>query len=388
MRQNLGKIAITIALLTIGFIIGTMISRSNAVSPVLENPALGILPRSQTQFPQANSIPEQITTEELSRAEIYRRVSPSVVSITVTRTSSNTITTPDAEVGGSGFVIDANGHIVSNAHVVANASEIIVYFVDGTITRARLVGADFDSDLAVIKVDLPADRLSPVTFGDVDSLFVGQSVLALGSPFGQDWTLTSGIISALNRTIQGLSNYRIGSVIQTDAPINPGNSGGPLFNMRGEVIGVNSQIVSQVRANSGVGFSVPADLVQRVAGELIATGKVNYSYLGIYGGDVTLALIEQLNLPNNQRGVVVSDTEASSPARRAGIRTMSVRRLGETTQVLAADIIVAIDGTPIPTFAEMIAYLAKYTRPNDIIILTVLRDGQLVEIPLTLAQRR
>lgn len=387
MRQNLGKIAITIALLTIGFIIGTMISRSNAVSPVLENPALGVLPRSQTQFPIANSALEQISSEELSRAEIYRRVSPSVVSITVTRPSSSTIT-PDAEVGGSGFVIDSDGHIVSNAHVVANASEVIVYFVDGTITRATLVGTDFDSDLAVIKVDLPADRLSPVTFGDVDSLFVGQSVLALGSPFGQDWTLTSGIISALNRTIQGLSNYRIGSVIQTDAPINPGNSGGPLFNMRGEVIGVNSQIVSQVRANSGVGFSVPADLVQRVAGELIATGKVNYSYLGIYGGDVTLALIEQLNLPNNQRGVVVSDTEATSPARRAGIRTMSVRRLGETTQVLAADIIVAIDGTPIPTFAEMIAYLAKYTRPNDTILLTVLRDGQLVEVPLTLGQRR
>jgi 2-alkenal reductase len=381
MRRHIKTIIITLLLFSFGFAIGSTISRSSAVTDFADNPALGLIPRSQTTLPQG-----AVTTDELSRAQIYQQVSSSVVSITVTRSTANT--TQDSEVGGSGFVIDFDGHIVSNAHVVAQADEIIVYFLDGTITRAELVGADFDSDLAVIKVDLSPDRLRPVTFGNVDALFVGQSVLALGSPFGQDWTLTSGIISALNRTITGLSNYRIGSVIQTDAPINPGNSGGPLFNMQGQVIGVNSQIVSQTRSNSGIGFSAPADLVQRVATELIQTGKVEYSYLGIYGGDVSLTLIEQLNLPDNQRGVVVQDTELRSPARNAGVRTMSIS--GQTTanaRVTSADIIVAINGVPIPNFAEMIAYLAKNTRPNDTITITVLRDGQLVELPLTLGFR-
>jgi 2-alkenal reductase len=381
MRRHIKSIIITIVLFGFGFIIGTMISRSTAMTNFPDNPALGTLPRSQTVLPQGN-----ISTDDLSRAEIYQRVSPSVVSITVTR-SSGTAVTEDSLSGGSGFVIDFDGHIVSNAHVVANATEIIVYFLDGTITRAELVGTDFDSDLAVIKVDLPADRLLPVTFGNMDNLFVGQSVLALGSPFGQDWTLTAGIISALNRTMRGLSNYNIGSVIQTDAPINPGNSGGPLFNMQGQVIGVNSQIVSQVRANSGVGFSVPADLVQRVATELIQTGRVDYSYLGIYGGDVNLTIIEQLNLPNNQRGVVVDSTENRSPAREAGIRNITVTGQGANARVASADIIVAINGLPMPNFAEMIAYLAKNTRPGDTITLTVLRDSQLVELPLVLGSR-
>ena len=381
MRRQIKAIIITIVLFSFGFVVGTMISRSTAMTNFPDNPALGSLPRSQTVLPQGN-----ISTDDLSRAEIYQRVSPSVVSITVTRSSGTTVT-EDSLSGGSGFVIDFQGHIVSNAHVVANATEIIVYFLDGTITRAELVGADFDSDLAVIKVNLSTDRLSPITFGNMDNLFVGQSVLALGSPFGQDWTLTAGIISALNRTIRGLSNYNIGSVIQTDAPINPGNSGGPLFNMQGQVIGVNSQIVSQVRANSGVGFSVPADLVQRVATELIQTGSVDYSYLGIYGGDVNLTVIEQLNLPNNQRGVVVDSTENRSPARNAGIRNMTVVGQGVNSRVASADIIVAINGLPMPNFAEMIAYLAKNTRPGDTITLTVLRDSQLVDLPLTLGSR-
>ncbi len=381
MRRQIKAIIITIVLFSFGFVVGTMISRSTAMTNFPDNPALGSLPRSQTVLPQGN-----ISTDDLSRAEIYQRVSPSVVSITVTRSSGTTVT-EDSLSGGSGFVIDFQGHIVSNAHVVANATEIIVYFLDGTITRAELVGADFDSDLAVIKVNLSTDRLSPITFGNMDNLFVGQSVLALGSPFGQDWTLTAGIISALNRTIRGLSNYNIGSVIQTDAPINPGNSGGPLFNMQGQVIGVNSQIVSQVRANSGVGFSVPADLVQRVATELIQTGSVDYSYLGIYGGDVNLTVIEQLNLPNNQRGVVVDSTENRSPARNAGIRNMTVVGQGVNARVASADIIVAINGLPMPNFAEMIAYLAKNTRPGDTITLTVLRNSQLVDLPLTLGSR-
>lgn len=383
MSRHIRAIIVTIVLFTFGFIVGTMISRGTAQTTIPNNPALGLIPQSQTVSPQG-----QVAVDELTRSQIYQRVSPSVVSITVLRPSTSTLSS-DSEVGGSGFVIDTQGRIVTNAHVVASATEIVVYFLDGTITRAELIGTDFDSDLAVIQVSLSADRLVPVTFGNVDNLFVGQSVLALGSPFGQDWTLTSGIISALNRTIRGLTNYNIGSVIQTDAPINPGNSGGPLFNMQGEVIGVNSQIVSQTRANSGIGFAAPADLTQRVVQELIEKGRVDYSYLGIYGGDITLTVIEQLGLPNNQRGVFVQDTEPRSPARLAGIRTMTMTGQGtNNARVTSADIVVAINGTPVPNFAEMIGYLAKYTKPGDTVTLTILRDGGLVDLPLTLGSRR
>lgn len=378
MRRYIKAIVVTLVLFSFGFVIGTMITRSTAAN-FPDNPALGTVPKSQTA-----SLQTATTNDELVRAQIYQRVSPSVVSITVTRASSSTT---DSEVGGSGFVIDSAGHIMSNAHVVANASEIIVYFIDGTITRAELVGADFDSDLAVIKVDLPADRLLPVTFGSVDNLFVGQSVLALGSPFGQDWTLTSGIISALNRTIDGLSNYSVGAVIQTDAPINPGNSGGPLFNLNGEVIGINSQIVSETRSNSGIGFAAPADLAQRVATELIEKGEVDYSYLGIYGTDINLTIIEQLNLPNNQNGVVVRNSPNGSPVKEAGIRDMVISGTGTNQRLVSADIIVAINNVPLSNLAEMISYLARYTRPNDNILLTVLRDGQIIELPVILGYR-
>ncbi len=169
-------------------------------------------------------------------AEVYQNASPSVVAISVA--------TQDTGGSGSGFVINRDGHIVTNAHVVDEADKIVVEFLEGAIVRAKLVGSDLSSDIAVIKVDVPADHLMPINFADSDNLTVGQTVLAIGSPFRQGWTLTSGIISAIDRTIQGLTEFSIGGVIQTDASIKPGNSGGPLINLDGEVIGVNSQIIS------------------------------------------------------------------------------------------------------------------------------------------------
>ena len=185
---------------------------------------------------------------------------------------------------GTGFVIDTDGHIVTNNHVVDGADLIEVNFHDGTILEGTVVGLDPDSDIAVLKVDRPASELQPVTFGDSDSLFIGETTLAIGSPFGQRWTLTTGIVSALGRTIQGLDQYSVGSVIQTDAAINPGNSGGPLLDLDGEVVGMNSQIASQSRSNAGIAFSIPSNLVKRVAQQLIDNGQVNYSYLGISSG--------------------------------------------------------------------------------------------------------
>lgn len=320
----------------------------------------------------------------LTASEVYRLVSPSVVAINVYSTPVATVPrsnqTPQQVIpeasSGSGFVIDQQGHIVTNAHVVEGANRIEVNFVDGTKVKATIVGLDVSSDLAVIKVDLPADRLTPIAWGNSDTLAIGQDVLAIGSPFGQRWTLTSGIISALDRTISGLTQFSIGGVIQTDAAINPGNSGGPLLDMNGRVIGVNSQIRSNTGSFDGIGYAIPINLTQRVAQDLIANGKVEYSYLGIRGSDISLTLIEALRLPNNFEGIVVSDVVADSPAGRAGLRNASnPTTIDGLTVPQSVDIITAINNTPMTSMSDLIGYLAKYTKPGDTATLTVLRNG-------------
>lgn len=321
--------------------------------------------------------------------QLYNTVSPSVVSINVVATRQGSGFFPGSMVSGtgSGFVIDTDGHIVTNNHVVEGATDIEVNFVDGTIVRGTVVGTDPNSDLAVIQVDLPAEQLHPVTFADSDQLSIGQSVLAIGSPFGQRWTLTTGIISGLERRIDSLSNFSIGGVIQTDAAINPGNSGGPLLDLNGHVIGVNSQIMSESGSNSGVGFTIPSNLVQRVANALIADGEVEYSYLGIEGGDISLSVIEALDLPNNQQGVVVSNVQSGGPADQAGLRSATVRQSARSQEITDADIITAIDGTPLNGMESLISYLANHTSPGQKVTLTVLRDGQEQSIEATLGKR-
>lgn len=374
-----------VLLLSVGFFTGTMVN----FSPV----------GAQTTVPTDPDIATlDLDPQERQLAELYERISPSVVSIRVvsqltgsSRTPSDLL--PQDEFGysfgsGSGFVIDAEGHIVTNNHVIDGASSIEISFFDGTITRAAIVGVDPDSDLAILKVDLPAERLTPVTFGDSASLVPGQTALALGSPFGQKWTLTRGIISALDRTISGLGQFSVGSVIQTDAAINPGNSGGPLLNLRGEVIGVNTQIFSQVRSNSGVGLAVPSNLVQRVVGELLEKGYVSYSYLGITGEDVTLQVMETMDLPNNIRGVVVRSIVTGAPAHKAGLRQPTQHVVVDGFRVPSqADIIVAINGTPVSSMNGLISYLGSYTRPGDVAEFSVWRDGEIITLNVTLEPR-
>lgn len=309
--------------------------------------------------------------------DIYQHVSPSVVAIGVSgnRTDAFSQTQPFAGQG-SGFVIDTNGNIVTNYHVVEGAERIEVEFFSGVLASAKVVGTDPDSDLAVIKVDVSADQLFPIEWGDSDALLIGQPTLALGSPYGQRWTLTSGIISALERSIPGTTQFSIGGVIQTDTAINPGNSGGPLLDLHGRVIGVNSQIRSESGSNSGVGFAIPSNLTHRVAQELIDNGFVSYSYLGIGGSDVNLTVIEGLGLPNDTRGVVVGRVEPGAPADRAGLLSA-----GEVTSVNGVDmpetldIITAINGHELKGIADLISYLAKDTKPGDTATLTILRDG-------------
>jgi len=363
-------------LVAFGFVIGTTVMSTSASSVYL-------LPQQQ-----ATAIPVSLPVTENERyfSDIYNRVSPSVVSINVSGTSSD-----GSQFGasGTGFVVDTNGDIVTNDHVVADASQIEVNFLHGTIVKGNIVGVDPDSDLAVIKVDLPAARLTPIKFGDSDKLFIGETTLAIGSPFSQRWTLTTGIVSALDRTISGQTKYSVGSVIQTDAAINPGNSGGPLLNLQGEVVGVNSQILSETRSNSGVGFAIPSNLVKRVSQILISKGNIDYSYLGIQGASsLDLALIEALKIPNNTRGVVVSRVEQGGPAALAGVKSASspTEINGENVPT-SADIITAIDGINITDMSGLVSYLAINTEPGQTINLTVLRDGQQLNVPVTLTAR-
>jgi 2-alkenal reductase len=374
-------LATAVLLITMGFIVGTQVLSTNASADTA--PIESIAPIVE-QDP-APPVSPMLTESEQRLAEIYDQVAPSVVAIDVIRRNSGFSALDDEVSGsGSGFVIDQQGHILTNFHVIQEASEIEVNFLDGTIARAEIIGEDPDSDLAVIQVNIPAERLYPVEFGSVDDLVIGQAVLAIGSPFGQEWTLTSGIISALERDILGLAGYAIGSAIQTDAPINPGNSGGPLLNLNGQVIGVNSQIISRSRSSAGIGFAVPADLAQRAARELIETGDVAYSFIGIGSAPITLDLINSLDIANNQRGVVVSSVEPGSPAEESGLREWTINGGGEVTQ---ADIITAIDGEPITGFAKLIGYLSRKTLPGDTVMLDVLRNGELIQIPLTLTSR-
>ena len=357
---------------------------------------------------------EQYTMGNAEVAAVYDRVSQSVVNINVLqRVEGGTLfefrnfpfpeggqppeSSPNPDNGqdfyqsgqGSGFVLDTDGHIVTNYHVVQDAERIVVSFQDGTQARAEVVGTDPESDIAVIKVDVDSEVLHPVTFANSSALYVGQPVLAIGSPFGQTWTLTTGIISALGRTIaSGFTQFSIPSVIQTDAAINPGNSGGPLLDIEGNVVGVNTQILSRTGANAGVGFAVPSNLVQKVAAALIEDGSYKYAWLGISGGSLTLDQIEALKLPVNQRGVLISEVTAGGPADKAGLRgNDAVVKVNDQDVRVGGDIIVAVNGQPIRFMDELIAYLVEQTRPGDQITLTILREGAQQEVTVTLGER-
>jgi 2-alkenal reductase len=310
---------------------------------------------------------EALYAQEEAFIAIYERVNPSVVHIGV------------GGGQGSGFVYDQQGHIVTNNHVVAGGGQMAVAFADGRVVEAKLIGTDPDSDLAVIKVDLPAAQLIPVTLADSDQLKVGQIVIAIGNPFGLSGTMTTGIISSLDRELDG-AQYLIPDVIQTDAAINPGNSGGPLLDLQGRVIGVNSAIRSASNSSSGVGFAVPANIVQAVAPQLIATGSVSHPWLGIVGGTLTPNAIEELGLSGSTGGVIISSVVANGPAEAAGLR-------GGNGQGLGGDIITAIDGRPVQLFQDLLGYIVQHTAVGQTVTLEVLRDGNTITVPLTLGAR-
>ena len=291
---------------------------------------------------------------------------------------------------GSGFVWDEEGHILTNWHVVENSDRVSVVFADGTELDAELLGGDPDSDLAILRVDPALRDLKPLPRGDLDDLRVGQMALAIGSPFGQDFTLTSGIVSALGRTIRsGSGPYSIPLVVQTDAPINPGNSGGPLLDRRGHVIGINTQILSRSGGNSGVGFAVPIDIAKQVVPDLIEHGKYEYAWLGISGATLTSDVVEHLGLPEASRGVLIVKAIEDGPAEEAGVKggEEEVTIDGEDV-VLGGDVITAINGIAVRKMHDLISYLVENNRPGDEIELDVLHsNGETETITVTLGTR-
>jgi 2-alkenal reductase len=313
---------------------------------------------------------------ESALINIYQRANPAVVFILVPPVGS-----------GSGFVIDEDGYIVTNNHVVENGREYEVLFSSGERRNADLVGQDIDSDLAVLQVDDLPTEVEPLVLGSSDSLVVGQLVAAIGNPFGEQGSMSLGIISGLGRSLQsereleGGSSYALPQVIQTDAPINPGNSGGPLLNLQAEVIGVNSAIASRTGTNSGVGFSIPVDAVRRIAPSLIESGSYDYPYIGAgFESDISLDEQKFYDLTQTQGAYLLNITEGS-PADQAGLiaANVSTRRGG--------DLIIAIDGTPIEDFADLNSYLVFQTEVGQQINLTLLRGGERTELMLTLGSR-
>ncbi len=270
---------------------------------------------------------------------------------------------------GSGFVYDKNGHIITNDHVVQDADEITVTFTTGNREKATLLGRDPYSDIAVIKVTLPPETLHPVVLGNSSTLIVGEPVVAIGNPFGLSNTITAGIVSQVGRDLSAPGGYRITDVIQIDAAINPGNSGGPLVNMWGQVVGMNTAIIS---GSTGVGFAIASDTIRREIQALITTGSYGHPWLGIIGSDVDDDIAESLGL-NITNGIYISEVIAEGPAATGGIHVN--------------DVIITINNTTIRSFNDLSVYLERYTQPNSQVTIIVLRNQQETQLQVVLGER-
>jgi S1-C subfamily serine protease len=339
-----------------------------------------------------------LATFEQALIDVYQTTLPSVVDIEVTQRvplgTSNRFGGGSGDFfrqgQGSGFVWDNQGHIVTNYHVVEGAETVKVIFYDESSTEAEVIGTDPDADLAVLKVNLPASELQPPVLGDSDDLKVGQLTLAIGNPYGQDFTMTSGIVSAVGRTIpSGNSTFSIPEVIQTDAAINPGNSGGPLLNRRGEVIGINAMIISESGSSDGVGFAVPINIAKQILPTLIAGEDYEYAWLGISGAGLIGEVAQAMDLPAGAQGVLIVSVAQSSPAAEAGLRSSrEVLTVAGREYPYGGDIITAIQGATVTDMGDLITYLVENTRPGDRVTFDLLRSGgEIGNVSVTLGAR-
>jgi S1-C subfamily serine protease len=361
-------------------LIATGAIHSGTTKTVVRQAPLAVPSSNATDSPKSGLTVEQI----------YNKDGPGVAYIQakVTQQTSSPFGFPTQQQGvatGSGFVIDKKGDIVTNSHVVDGASQISVRFGNGQDIKATLVGKDVSTDLALLHIDPHATKLHPLPLGDSSKVRVGDPAVAIGNPFGFDRTVTSGIVSALQRQIDAPNNFTIDNVIQTDAAINPGNSGGPLINAAGQVIGINSQIATGGNGNGnvGIGFAIPINTVKAAIPQLEKNGKVLHAYLGVSTAPVSKQDAQDLNLPTD-RGALVQQVVPGGPAARAGLRAGSTQTNGGL--VIGGDLIVKVDGKQIATPEDVVAAVSAH-KPGDKVQVQFYRDGKLKTATVTLGNR-
>src|SRR5512140_2622002 len=382
-----------------GVTLATLACQFASAVPTLSQPQAAA-PEINTEPPLSVQAPVNPLAAQDAFLALYQRVSPGVVIIQAS--------SAQGEAMGSGFVYDTAGHVVTNFHVVdgAPSNKVEVDFMDGYKAYGTVVGTDLDSDLAVVNVQAPASEFHPLTLGDSDKIAVGQTVVAIGNPFRYLGSMTVGVISGLHRTLDSLhatpnggQPFTAGDLLQTDTPINPGNSGGPLFNMNGEVVGVNRAIETAdfsstgQPVSSGVGFSVSSNIIKKVVPVLIQSGKYDYPYMGLSSvslgnpsqGGRTLYEINALGLKQST-GTYVTDVGAGGPAEKAGIKA-GTQQTSVQGLLAGGDLIVAVDGHPVLQYDDLISYLITHKGAGDTVVLTVMRDGQKQDITLTLGKR-
>lgn len=346
--------------------------------------------QSSDEIPSLLPVDTELTSDQILTS-LYEQVNPGVVTI---------ITSTDQGVGsGSGFVIDEEGHILTNYHVVEGATQLEVAFPSGIKVIGDVIATDLDSDVAVVKVGLSSDLLHPLRLGDSDKLKVGQMVVAIGNPYRLSNTMTLGIVSAKGRVLDSIrttseqGSYSAGDVIQTDASINPGNSGGPLLNLKGEVVGINRAIQTTGTAlqgeavNTGIGFAVSINIVKRVVPYLIETGKYDYPYMGISSSSTDLTLSEWKALGTSKTsGAYVMSVTPGGPAEQAGLKG-GTQPTSINGLYSGGDIIVAVDGQPVLVYGDVISYIFLHKSPGEKIVLTIIRNGEQKEVTLILGKR-
>jgi len=361
-----------------------------------DDPTTPAVSASQT----ATQVVVEASDGSFNPSEIYKDVSPGVVTITsVFEGSATDLLGGGGSAGqGSGFVVDKDGDIVTNAHVVTSgghlngggtpreAKQVFVQFGDLNRVSADIVGFDADADVALIKVDPDGLDLEPVPLSDRSSFAVGEPVAAIGSPFGEDQSLSVGVISATDRTVEGLTNFGIDNAIQTDASINPGNSGGPLLDAKGAVIGINEQIASSSGSNSGVGFAIPVTSIRYSLDQLEADGRVEYAYLGVTSESLYPQLAEHLDLPT-KTGALVTDVVNGSPAENAGLKGSTDEETFQLQRVkTGGDVVIAVDGKPVIQNNDLSELIAQH-KPGDTVKLDIIRDGRRDTVDVTLGSR-
>jgi S1-C subfamily serine protease len=373
-----------------GVVVGSVIATIAVVSAIIfslslvvETPNSELIVSNGNHLETVGDVTAIQTSSKISLIEIFEKTEASVVQVNV-RSADGRIMPGSM---GSGFVYSDDGYIITNNHVIDNAEKVTITFLDGESYIAQIIGTDSDLDLAVLKVKTGSTYLQPIPIGDSSQLKVGQEIAAIGNPFGLSGSMTSGIVSQIGRLLPQDSGYSIPDVIQTDAAINPGNSGGPLLNMKGEVVGINTAIQSATGEFTGVGFAVPSNTVKKVIPVLIEDGIFHHPWMGISGSDVDpeLAKVRELN---SSKGFLIATVIEGSPADDAGLQGVTdTKEIDGREYPLDGDIILKIDDVVVRKISDILVYLQREKSIGDEMIMTINRDGMLIEKVLVLGER-